>query len=86
MGESWAVYLFLEVGQAAAGVLLVFLIYRLALGLYRDQALAGLAAILAASYPPLIEIRILSMLTTVVFLVCPMQDRERSVFSWRQMR
>jgi hypothetical protein len=55
LGESWAVYLFLEVVQAAAGVLLVFMVYRLALVLYRDQALARLAAILAALYPPFIE-------------------------------
>jgi len=55
LGESWAVYLFLEVVQAGAGLLLVFLIYRLALLLYRDQALARVAAILAAVYPPFIQ-------------------------------
>lgn len=86
LGESWAVYLFLEIVQAAAGVLLVFLVYRLALALYHDQALARLAAILAAFYPPFIQMcnefhsinfYIVLGVTTVLLLVKALQQPSR---------
>ncbi len=86
LGESWAVYLFLEVAQAAAGLLLVFLVYRLALALYRDQALARLAAILAALYPPFVEMcnefhsinfYIVFGVITALFLVKTLQQPSR---------
>lgn len=84
LGESWAVYLLLEVVQAAAGVLLVFLVYRVGFVLYRDQALGRLAAILAALYPPFIEMRnefhsinfyIVLGVTAAVFLERPSSKR-----------
>jgi 4-amino-4-deoxy-L-arabinose transferase-like glycosyltransferase len=86
LGEGSATYLFLEVVQAAAGVLLIILIYRLALALYDDQALARLAAILAALYPPFIQMcnefhsinfYIVLGVTTVLFLVKALQQPSR---------
>lgn len=86
LGEGWQVYLFLEVVQAAVGVLLVFLVFRLALVLYHDQAVARLAAILAALYPPFIEMcnefhsinfYIVLGITTALFLVETLQQPSR---------
>lgn len=86
LGESWKVYLLLEVTEAAAGVLLVFLVYRLALMLYHDQRRARVAGLLAALYPPFIEMcnefhsinfYMLLGVATALFLVKALQQPSR---------
>jgi hypothetical protein len=54
-GENPAEYLFLALVQAALGVLLVYLVYRLTLTLYADQAKARLAGLFACLYPPFVQ-------------------------------
>jgi len=84
-GDGPRAYLILEIVQASLGILLVYLVYLLALTLFKSDSKARLAAMYATVYPPFIEMcnefhsinfYIVVGLAAVLFLIKAIQNPE----------